>query len=41
MSSKVYFSKTISPEKVADIAKNKARAKVINHINNAYLYYWA
>ena len=27
---------TASPEKVADIAKNKARAKVINHINNAY-----
>ena len=25
---------TASPEKVADIAKNKARAKVINHINN-------
>ena len=27
---------TVSPEKVADVAKNKARAKVINHINNAY-----
>ena len=27
---------TASPEKVADVAKNKARAKVINHINNAY-----
>ena len=27
---------TASPEKVADIAKNKARAKVIDHINNAY-----
>ena len=27
---------TISPEKVADVAKNKARAKVITHINNAY-----
>ena len=27
---------TASPEKVADIAKNKARAKVITHINNAY-----
>ena len=27
---------TASPEKVADIAKNKARAKVINHINNTY-----
>ena len=27
---------TTSPEKVADIAKNKARAKVIDHINNAY-----
>ena len=25
-----------SPEKVADVAKNKARAKVINHINNSY-----
>ena len=29
-------SLTTSPEKVADIAKNKARAKVITHINNAY-----
>ena len=27
---------TSSPEKVADIAKNKARSKVITHINNAY-----
>ena len=27
---------TLSPEKVADVAKNKARAKVITHINNAY-----
>jgi len=27
---------TVSPEKIADIAKNKARAKVITHINNAY-----
>jgi len=27
---------TVSPEKVADVAKNKARAKVITHINNAY-----
>ena len=27
---------TASPEKVADVAKNKARAKVIAHINNAY-----
>lgn len=27
---------TASPEKVADVAKNKARAKVINHINNTY-----
>ena len=27
---------TASPEKVADIAKNKARAKVIDHINTAY-----
>ena len=27
---------TTSPEKIADIAKNKARAKVITHINNAY-----
>ena len=27
---------TASPEKVADIAKNKARAKVITHINNTY-----
>jgi len=27
---------TMSPEKVADVAKNKARAKVIDHINNAY-----
>lgn len=27
---------TLSPEKVADVAKNKARAKVIAHINNAY-----
>ena len=27
---------TASPEKIADVAKNKARAKVINHINNAY-----
>jgi len=27
---------TASPEKVANIAKNKARAKVITHINNAY-----
>lgn len=27
---------TASPEKVADVAKNKARAKVISHINNAY-----
>ena len=27
---------TMSPEKIADVAKNKARAKVIEHINNAY-----
>lgn len=27
---------TASPEKVANVAKNKARAKVITHINNAY-----
>ena len=27
---------TASPEKIADVAKNKARAKVIAHINNAY-----
>lgn len=27
---------TVSPEKVADVAKNKARAEVIEHINNAY-----
>lgn len=27
---------TISAEKVADIAKNKARAKIIEHINNSY-----
>lgn len=27
---------TASPEKVAEVAKNKARAKVIDHINNAY-----
>ena len=27
---------TASPEKIADVAKNKARAKVISHINNAY-----
>lgn len=27
---------TASPEKVANVAKNKARAKVIEHINNAY-----
>lgn len=27
---------TASPEKIADIAKNKARAKVIQHINNSY-----
>ncbi len=27
---------TLSAEKVADVAKNKARAKVISHINNAY-----
>lgn len=27
---------TMSPEKVADIAKNKARAKLIEHINNTY-----
>ena len=27
---------TLSPAKVADVAKNKARAKVITHINNAY-----
>ena len=27
---------TASPEKVADVAKNKARAKVITHINNTY-----
>ncbi len=27
---------TISPEKVADVAKNKSRAKVIEHINNTY-----
>lgn len=27
---------TASPEKVADVAKNKARAKVIDYINNAY-----
>ena len=26
----------MSPEKVADIAKNKARAKIIEHINNTY-----
>lgn len=29
---------TASPEKVADVAKNKARAKVITHINNAYFH---
>ena len=29
-------SLTLSPEKVADVAKNKARSKVITHINNAY-----
>ena len=29
-------SLTATPEKVADVAKNKARAKVIEHINNAY-----
>ena len=29
-------SLTISPEKIADISKNKARAKVIDHINNTY-----
>lgn len=27
---------TATPEKVADVAKNQARAKVITHINNAY-----
>ena len=27
---------TASPEKIANVAKNKARAKVIEHINNAY-----
>lgn len=27
---------TASPEKIADVAKNKSRAKVITHINNAY-----
>ena len=27
---------TTSPEKVVDVAKNKARAKVIEHINNTY-----
>lgn len=27
---------TMSPEKVADIVKNKARAKIIEHINNTY-----
>lgn len=27
---------TASPEKIADVAKNKERAKVIAHINNAY-----
>ena len=27
---------TATPEKIADVAKNKARAKVIDHINNAY-----
>ena len=27
---------TASPEKIADVAKNKARARVIEHINNAY-----
>lgn len=27
---------TSSPEKIADVAKNKSRAKVISHINNAY-----
>lgn len=27
---------TMSPEKIADIAKNKARAKIIEHINNTY-----
>lgn len=27
---------TASPEKVADVAKNRARAQVITHINNAY-----
>ena len=27
---------TMSPEKVADIDKNKARAKIIEHINNTY-----
>ena len=27
---------TMSPEKVADIAQNKARAKIIEHINNTY-----
>ena len=27
---------TASPEKIADVAKNKARAKVIEHINNTY-----
>lgn len=27
---------TLSPEKVADVAKNKARAKLIEHINNTY-----
>lgn len=29
-------SLTASPERVADVAKNKARAEVIDHINNAY-----
>ena len=27
---------TASPEKIADVAKNKSRARVIEHINNAY-----
>ncbi len=27
---------TLSPEKIEDISKNKARAKVIEHINNTY-----
>ena len=27
---------TASPEKIADVAKNKARARVIEHINNTY-----